>query len=215
MVVKSGKQNGRRSMVSNRRAIPQQQRSRERVATILAVTSRLLGEVGFDVLNTRQIAAAAHLPPSLVYHYFPNKQSIVKALAEQTVVPLRDQLAQSLTEVKIRSWREAIRGLVDKMTSTYRRVPGAGAIVQALQSDPDLIRFNREMNDQFARMFVRFFQAAGADADPSALLRAGRLILLIFDAITFDLVSGSRRDAAKLSAEVSDLLIAYLRKYLR
>ncbi len=154
-------------MVSNPRAIPQQQRSRERVATILAVTSRLLGEVGFDALNTRQIAAAANLPPSLVYHYFPNKQAIVKALAEKTVVPLRDQLAQ------------------------------------------------REMNDRFARMFVRFFQAAGADADPSALLRAGRLIILIFDAITFDLVSGSRRDAEKLSAEVSDLLIAYLRKYLR
>ena len=55
----------------NRRAIPQQERSRERVAAILTAASGLLTKYGFDALNTRQFAAAAKLPPGLLYHYFP------------------------------------------------------------------------------------------------------------------------------------------------
>jgi hypothetical protein len=46
------------------------------------------------------------------------------------------------------------------------------------------------------------------------LLRAARLMILIFDAILFDLVSGSRRSAEKMTSEVSELVIAYLKKYL-
>ncbi len=197
------------------RATPRQQRSRDRVATILAVTSRLLVECGFDALNTRQIAAAAGLPPSLLYHYFPNKGAIVKALAQRTVMPLRRELTGLLSEVKIGFWREALRRLVTKMVRTYRREPAAGAIMEALQSDPDLKRFNHEMNDDFAQMFVRFFRAAGAEIHPRGLLRIARLVIVVFDAVVPDLVAASPREAQKIAAEVSTLLVGYLGAYLR
>src|SRR5260370_29962412 len=89
------------------RAIPQQERSRERVAAILKAASRQLTKYGFDALNTRQIAAAAKLPPGLLYHYFPNKAAIVTQLAEQTVQPLRHELTQLLGKAKAGSWRGA------------------------------------------------------------------------------------------------------------
>jgi len=199
----------------NRRAIPQQERSRERVAAILAAASRLLSEYGFDALNTRQIAAAATLPPGLLYHYFPNKTAIVMELAEQSVQPLRHELVQLLSKAKAGTWREAIRQLVDKLTAVYRDEQAAAAVLQALQSDPDLRQFNRRMNEQFARMIARFLRAAGAQSDSRSLLRSSRLVVLICDAVAPDLVAVSRAEAEKLSDEVSELLVSYLGKYLR
>jgi len=198
-----------------RRAIPQQERSRERVAAILAAASRLLTKYGFDGLNTRQIAAAAKLPPGLVYHYFPNKTAIVMHLAEQTVQPLRNELAQLLGKAEAGSWRTAIRQFVGKLTAVYRGEPASAAILQAIQSDPELRRFNRRMNEQFARMIARFLRAAGARPDSRSLLRSAHLVVLICDAVAPDLVAVSRAEAEKLSDEVSGLLVSYLGKYFR
>ena len=170
---------------------------------------RLLTKHGFDVLNTRQIAAAAKLPPGLLYHYFPNKGAIVMRLAEQNVQPLR-QLAQMLNEATATSWREAIRRLMGKLTAAYRAEPAATAILQALQSDPELRRLNAAMNNQFAGMIAKFLRAAGARVDSRTLLRAARLVVLLCDAVAPDLVAASPREAGKLSAEISTLLIAYL-----
>jgi AcrR family transcriptional regulator len=199
----------------NRRAIPQQERSRERVAAILAASSRLLTKYGFDALNTRQIAAAAKLPPGLIYHYFPNKTAIVMQLAEQSVQPLRYELTQLLGKAKAGSWREAIRQFVSKLTAVYRGEPAAAAILQALQSDPDLRRFNRRMNERFALMIARFLRAGGAQSDSRSLLRSARLVVLSCDAVAPDLVAVSRAEAENLSVEVSELLVSYLGKYLR
>lgn len=200
---------------AGRRAIPKQERSRERVATILAATARLLAQSGFDALNTRQIAAAAKLPPGLIYHYFPNKGAIVMLLAEQTVQPLRQELAQMLSGAKAISWREAIRRLIGKLTAAYRAEPAATAILQALQSDPELRQLNMEMNDRFARMIAKFLRAAGARVDSRTLLRAARLVVLVCDAVAPDLVSAGPFAAEQLRDEVSELLVAYLGKYVR
>ena len=131
-------------------------------------------------------------------------------LAEQNVQPLRQELAQMLSEAKATSWREAIRRLIGKLTAAYRAEPAATAILQALQSDPELRRLNAEMNDQFARMIAKFLRAAGARVDSRTLLRAARLVVLLCDAVAPDLVAASPREAEKLSAEISTLLIAYL-----
>ena len=204
------KKSRKRKVSPASRAIPKQERSRERVATILAATARLLAKSGFDALNTRQIAAAARLPPGLLYHYFPNKAAIVMRLAEQNVQPLRQELAQMLDEAKATSWREAIRRLIGKLTAAYRAEPAATAILQALQSDPELRRLNGEMNDQFARIIAKFLRAAGARVDSITLLRAAGLVVLLCDAVAPDLVAASPREAEKLSAEISTMLIAYL-----
>ena len=192
------------------RATPKQARSRERVATIISVTARLLAQSGFDALNTRQIAAAAKLPPGLLYHYFPNKAAIVVRLAEQSVQPLRQELAKMLGDAKAASWKQSIRMLIGKLTSAYRAEPAAAAILRALQSDPELRQLNAEMNDQFARMIATFLRAAGARVDSRTLLRASRLVVLLCDAVAPDLVAASSQEAEKLSAEISTLLIAYL-----
>jgi AcrR family transcriptional regulator len=193
----------------SQRTIPQQERSRERVAAILAAASRLLAKYGFDGLNTRQIAAAAKLPPGLLYHYFPNKAAIVMRLAEDTVQPLRHHLARSLNKAKAGAWQGAIRELVSKMTAIYRAEPATAAVLQALLSDPELRRFYQDMDAHWAHMMATFLRVAGAETDSKTLLRAGRIFVLFCDAVTPDLVTASPGEAKRLSAQVSAMAIAY------
>lgn len=60
---------------------PQQARSREKVARILAATARLLAELPYAELGTKRIAAEAGVSVGMLYRFFPDKHAIATALA--------------------------------------------------------------------------------------------------------------------------------------
>ncbi|MFB7945238.1 TetR/AcrR family transcriptional regulator [Kitasatospora phosalacinea] len=59
---------------------PQQQRSREKFARILATAARLLETVPFDQLSTKQIAAEAGMSVGALYRFFPDKEAVLETL---------------------------------------------------------------------------------------------------------------------------------------
>ncbi|MFJ5885913.1 TetR/AcrR family transcriptional regulator [Kitasatospora cineracea] len=59
---------------------PQQQRSREKFARILATTARLLETVPFEQLSTKQIAAEAGMSVGALYRFFPDKEAVLETL---------------------------------------------------------------------------------------------------------------------------------------
>ena len=62
---------------------PQQERSERTFASILDVASSLFGEVGFEATTMTAIAARSNTSIGGLYHYFPDKNSIVLALLQQ------------------------------------------------------------------------------------------------------------------------------------
>jgi AcrR family transcriptional regulator len=62
---------------------PQQERSERTLAAILDAASILFAEVGFDATTMTAIAARSGTSIGGLYHYFPDKTSIVLALAHQ------------------------------------------------------------------------------------------------------------------------------------
>jgi AcrR family transcriptional regulator len=62
----------------------------DRPAEILAAAQRLFLEVGFEQATMRRIAAAVGVSPTALYVYFPDKEHILRAIAERT---FRDLLA--------------------------------------------------------------------------------------------------------------------------
>ena len=68
--------------------------ARQTVDRILASTAELLDEVGFDDLTTNLIAERADVNVASLYKYFPNKYSVLTALAEQ----MRDMQLELLAE---------------------------------------------------------------------------------------------------------------------
>jgi AcrR family transcriptional regulator len=62
------------------RSRAQQTRSRDKLARILAATAELLGELPYDGLGTRLIAERAGVSVGTLYRFFPDRDSIVRAL---------------------------------------------------------------------------------------------------------------------------------------
>src|SRR5260370_2991963 len=62
---------------------PQQERSERTLAAILDVASSLFAEVGFEATTMTAIAARSNTSIGGLYHYFPDKNSIVLALLHQ------------------------------------------------------------------------------------------------------------------------------------
>jgi AcrR family transcriptional regulator len=86
------------SAAATGRRPPQQQRSREKVERILAVTARLLEEQGPDELNTKVIAAEAGVSIGALYRFFPDKGAIFQALVTYWLDRFVDLLDATLAE---------------------------------------------------------------------------------------------------------------------
>jgi AcrR family transcriptional regulator len=80
------------------RRIPQQDRSRARVAVILRTTLRLIGD-GQDV-SMREIADAAKIPIASIYQYFPDKPALLRAVLGDFYLRMRARMATALTRVQ-------------------------------------------------------------------------------------------------------------------
>ena len=67
----------------NARKIPSQARSRATLDIILEAAAQLLESVGESGFNTNALAERAGVSIGTLYRYFPDKQSIIAALARQ------------------------------------------------------------------------------------------------------------------------------------
>jgi AcrR family transcriptional regulator len=72
------------------RRAPQQGRSQERVKAILDAAAQLFAEVGYEAATTNAIAQRAETRIGSLYHFFPNKEAILRALAEEYLQDIRD-----------------------------------------------------------------------------------------------------------------------------
>jgi AcrR family transcriptional regulator len=74
------------------RRAPVQSRSQQTVQRVLDAASSLLGKMPLDDLNTTRIANEAGLSVGALYRFFPDKQSIVDAIAVRHVAQFREAL---------------------------------------------------------------------------------------------------------------------------
>lgn len=77
------------------RRIPQQLRGERRVARILDAAAQVFAEIGYDAATTNTIAARANTSIGSVYQFFPNKESILMALARKYHATLEATLVQA------------------------------------------------------------------------------------------------------------------------
>jgi AcrR family transcriptional regulator len=77
---------------------PVQERSNDTVQQIFAATSALLGKMPLEQITTSRIAAEAGVSIGGLYRFFPDKQSIVDAIAVRAVDEFRTSLERRLEE---------------------------------------------------------------------------------------------------------------------
>ncbi len=107
---------------------PAQRRSQERVERMLDECARLLDEVGYDGLTTKEVARRAEVPIGTFYQFFNDKQGLVRALALRNLDAFLDRMATRLAGAFLSHWTDAVDLVIDEFVLMKRTTPGFGTV---------------------------------------------------------------------------------------
>jgi AcrR family transcriptional regulator len=195
------------------RARPQQARSQATLERLLRVSAELLEEVGVNGFNTNLLAQRAGVSVRAIYRYFPNKWSILVAMAERAGALERTWIGD------LRHHSEGdLRANVDRAIDGYfeaaRRLPGYAALRAASQASPELREVDDRTNRALQADLALGLREFGVDVGEEAL---GALCLVIIETSNrlLDIaLQGKPREAALVVAELKKMLVGLLRQYV-
>ena len=93
------------------------------VELLLEATTRVLIADGYDAASTNRIAKAADVSVGSLYQYFPNKEALVLALAQQHANRMLELLARSAAEVGTGPIEVAVPQFVRGMFAAHQVEP--------------------------------------------------------------------------------------------
>jgi len=109
------------------RTEPVQQRSAQRVAHLLDTAALLIDEQGIDALTTSEVATRSDLSVGVVYRYFPNIQSLLRALAARNLARFTEAIYDLLAADSV-EWRQTVDIAIDTFIEFNRSEPGFRAL---------------------------------------------------------------------------------------
>jgi AcrR family transcriptional regulator len=110
------------------RARPQQARSRARIASVLAAAERVLVSDGAAAITTTRVAAEAGVAIGTVYHYLPDREAILHALALQYMQQFEQQMDAFAEYARLHPIPDVVGTVVDAYTEAYRSQPALRAL---------------------------------------------------------------------------------------
>jgi AcrR family transcriptional regulator len=132
------------AQITSARRIPVQGRSHETVQRILAATSRLLEQAPLEEITTSRIAHESDVSVGGLYRFFPDKQSIIDAIAVHHVKDFESQVRSKLLRTLPLSGPKFLGAVID-------------AFVEFLDARPDFrtIVFGRHISPTTREQQIR------------------------------------------------------------
>lgn len=126
--------------LSPTRPRPQQRRSAQTVARILATAGELLDEIGVDRLTTNLICERAGLTPPALYRHFANKYAVMQELAHGLMTAQDESLYRFMErQSEPLVSRDALAAMLTDLYELTCSYPGGRSIMRSLHSMPELI----------------------------------------------------------------------------
>jgi AcrR family transcriptional regulator len=131
------KRKGRRAApVAEPRRAPQQERGERRVDELLDAAAAVIARVGIEAATTNAIAEEAGASVGSLYHFFPNKDAIIRALASRYDATMRaiNQAAMGGQAILV-PIPQMVEGIVSPLAAFMEANPAYLAVYNAT-SDP-------------------------------------------------------------------------------
>ena len=108
---------------------PVQQRGAATVTAIVDACATLLNDYDYDDITTARIVELAGVPIGSFYQYFPDKRSVVHALALRGMEEYLGRVQTLFTEGRLApTWREAVQQVVAVYMRMLVELPGFGRV---------------------------------------------------------------------------------------
>ncbi len=186
---------------------PRQARSRARLAQILAAADAILATEGVEALTVRRIAERAGVPVGSLYQFFPDKGSVVDAVARAYIAEFDAAVGALVNAPADGDWSDPAGRIVDEFTALYRSHPGYVALWSGRHLSPELARADEANNQLIAAGVRRVLAERAGVPDGPALDLAVRVAVRAADALL--------QYAFSLSPDGDDAVLAELKNLLR
>lgn len=196
---------------------PSQERSRERVAAILAAARELIAEAGLGNLKMALIAERAGVPVGTIYQFFPDKDAVLGCI-------FAAQMEESLQRVydacnpghALEAPAEAVTSIMMAKYNEWRADPVMAeiwSIVQAHRALHDLTRAaSRATADIKASALMPFLRPGVSEA---RLRRVLMMISELYDSAIHAALGFPEDEAEELMAEYAAMASGHINSLLR
>lgn len=196
------------SSESNMRRSPQQARGQRRVSIILDAASEVFSEIGYEAATTNAIAIRANTSIGSLYQFFPNKFSILDALAQRFRTQLDATLKLDFTETE--TLQEKLVAYIEVVTHYYIDYPAFRPIFYASQSSKALSQVaNDTCEVMVARITSLFSEAVPVLTDEETSFYAKIVVFMMRSLIPLS-VSDEETERERIIPELKRMMFAYL-----
>ena len=148
------------------RKTPRQRRSAETVEAILTAAAHILEKEGFDAATTNRVAVKAGVSIGSLYQYFPNKESLVRALNDRHTKEILDLLRKRFGELREAPLESSVRAIVQTMVEVHRVNPALHRVLVNIVPSIGGLAETRVVEDAAAALLSQFLKARAADLRP-------------------------------------------------
>lgn len=151
------------------RKVPRQLRAQETVEAILVAAAHILEREGFEAATTNRVAAKAGVSIGSLYQYFPNKESLARALNERHTRELRALLQRRFEEIWDAPIEEGVRAIVHAMVEAHRVDPGLHRVLVGLSPSVGGQAETHVLEAEVEQLLTRYLEARSRElrlADP-------------------------------------------------
>lgn len=134
------------------RTEPVQQRSSERITLLLDAAAELIDRKGIDGLTTSDVASGSGSSVGVVYRYFPNIQTLLRALAARNMEKFTTSIFALMAEEST-NWMPAMDATIDIYAELSRSEPGFRALRFGDVIDERFLHPDRSNNSVVANAF--------------------------------------------------------------
>lgn len=141
----------------------------ENRAAILDAARRVFAELGYDGATIRDVIRGTNLASGTFYNYFPDKESLLRALFDDSMRRLHRRAKEgrgdvtTLADVVRATFRDAFEFLAEDRAAFELMHRNAGAI-RAILDEPAFVANRDDLRDDVARA-IRAEKLTGVDAE--------------------------------------------------
>jgi AcrR family transcriptional regulator len=194
------------------RTEPVQQRSAERITSLLDAAADLIDQNGIDGLTTSDVAARSGSSVGVVYRYFPNIQSLLRALASRNMEKFTTRIFGAMTE-QPEGWMAAMDAAIDGYVALLREEPGFRALGFGDVIDKRFIQPDRSNNSVLAKEFADLLTRKYGLTPSADLSLDLEIIVEIADALLHRAFLYERRGDERFIAKLRAIVFEYMSRH--
>jgi len=198
------------------RRAPQQERGQRRLDKILEAAGKVIAKVGYEAATTNAIARQARTSIGSLYQFFPNKEAILKALADRYLAEMRamhdTMLDETAAQLPMPELYDRIIGTLAHFHATH---PAFQTLFFGSTNSPQLAAAANQLTEECVGRVEALMAVREPQLDAARRRMCATINVHVMKALMHVAQESKADFRAALLAEIKTLLLAHMNEVLK